>query len=330
MKINAYELKAKLPKLNGHAYWVSGDEHLLVSECAAQIQAHLNPNQTAEVLKLNVDKSFEPGDLLSLTANNSLFCDQQLVLITLNEKWPTSFAQTLETCLKNSGIELQFIICGPRLSSQQTRAKWYKALDASMVFVPIWPIDAHDLPNWLTRRAKTAGFNLHKPAAHFIAEMSEGNLLASAQALEKLTLDSENHEITLAQAENSLSDTTHYDVYNLIEACWQGYGDKALKIYHSLKAQQTEPTIILWVFCQEVRNLMTLLRKSKTTPLPQLFKEMRIFPKRQGPINSALKRLNLSVCAELLQMAAKVDRQIKGVEAGNASQTLQMMLMKSS
>lgn len=328
MKINARELTHTLKKAQHNAYWISGNEHLLVSECATQVQQAFKLDEYTEVLKLNVDKSFEPGMLLALTANNSLFSERQLILIHLDEKWPAAFAETLSGCINNA--DCQFIISSPKLSSQQTNSKWVKTLDKTIAFVPIWPIDAHELPGWLTRRAKQLKLDLHLPAAHFIAECTEGNLLASAQALEKLSLECTDGQITLAIAEAALSDLAHYDIYNLIEACLLGHTEKALKIFHTLQQQSFEPTILIWAFCQEIRTIMTIMRRRKNTPEQQLFKELRIFSKRQGPVKAALNRLNPARCAALLQTAAQIDRQIKGVEAGNPIRSIKNLIIHSA
>lgn len=321
MRIKAHELSRTFQK-PPKAYWVSGDEPLLIDEAIQELLTAFKSDET-ELIRINVDQSFSEDQLMQWIYGGSLFAQSQLLLITLNEKWPARFNTLLQQALKDMPDSIRLLIHGPRLSAAQMKSKWVQAIDRDTAFVAIWPINAHQLPQWLIQRARQQfHMNLHPSAAHLIAELTEGNLLAAGQTLEKLNLEFGATEITLDQVENSLSDMTHFSVFSLTESCLMGDSEKSLRILQTLFEKQVEITLILWSLTQEIRLLTRLMFEAQSAPLNILFQKHRIIERRKAPLQKAIQRLKPKNCEQLLQKAAQVDRRMKGIESGNAQQTL--------
>lgn len=321
MKIKAHELSRTFrnpPK----AYWVSGDEPLLIDEAIQELLSAFKSDET-EVIRLTVDQSFSDEKLLQLIYGGSLFAQSQLLLITLSEKWPARFNTLLAVVLKDMPDSIRLLIQGPRLSAAQIKSKWVKAVERETAFVPIWPISTHQLPQWLMQRARAQfQMNLHPSAAHLIAELTEGNLLAAAQTIVKLNLEFGAAEITLEQVEQSLSDMTHFSVFSLTESCLLGDAEKSLRILQTLFEKQIEITLILWSLTQEIRLLSRLMFEAQSAPLSILFQKHRIIERRKVPLQKGIQRLKPKHCEDLLQKAAQIDRRMKGIELGDAKQSL--------
>ena len=105
---------------------------------------------------------------------------------------------------------------------------------------------------------------------------------------------------------------------------------KALRILNHLKAENTEPTVIIWALSKEFRLLVQLHQALKTTVLPQAFKQFNIWPKRQPDIQKALRRFNTQHCLQLIQQTAKLDKITKGIVIGEPWFTLRQMLAHSA
>lgn len=321
MKIKPYDLNRQLQKPL-KAYWVCGDETLLIEEVVEQLVSRFKKAET-EVIRIHVDSSFKEDMITQWVYGGSLFAQEQILLITLGQKSPAAFNTQLPQWLADAPAEMQFIIQGPRLTGAQMQSKWVKTLDPQTGFIQIWPIEKHQLPQWLVQRARQRfQMNLHPSAAHLIAELTEGNLLASSQTLEKLQLEFGSAEITLEQVEQSLSDMTHFSVFSLTESCMTGDKDKSLRILQNLFEKQVEVSMILWALSQEIRLLYRFFEERKNVPVVVLFKKHRVIERRKGPIKSGLQRLSAKRCQRLLQNAAVIDRQMKGVQSGDERQSV--------
>lgn len=329
MKLKPHELERHC-KNPAPIYWICGDEPLLCNEACDQLIRLLKTDVT-ELIRLNVDSHFSDEQLTAHVFGMSLFAQEQLVIISLDEKWPARFPQLLLELLPELGVYCRIIIKGPRIASNQLQSKWYQSLDKQIAFVPIWPIDPNQLPQWLINRARQQyQINLHPSAAHLLADLTEGNLLASSQALEKLHMTGGVPEITTKHIEESLQDMAQFSVFSLSEAALSGDTGKALHVLQSLFEKQIENSVILWALSQEIRLLSRLLYQSKTTAMPALFKQYRIIERRKPAIQAGLKRLSSRYCESLLQDSATIDRQIKGVQAGDPKESLMKLVFKTS
>src|SRR5207245_2600015 len=108
----------------------------------------------------------------------------------------------------------------PKLSKAETQAKWYKTLDQTGCIVTIWPLKQENLLRWIHARFETAGIKVQKESILRIAACTEGNLLATAQVIEKLQLI-HGTSPTVISYENvcqALSDQAHYSVFELGDA----------------------------------------------------------------------------------------------------------------
>ena len=74
----------------------------------------------------------------------------------------------------------------PKLDGSTQKTKWAKALiDGNAAqFIQVWPVDVHQLPQWIRQRLSQAGLSASPEALELIAARVEGNLLAAAQEIE--------------------------------------------------------------------------------------------------------------------------------------------------
>lgn len=52
-----------------------------------------------------------------------------------------------------------------------------------------FPLEAHQMGRWINQRSQTLGLKITPEACQLLAQRTEGNLLATAQELEKFTLN---------------------------------------------------------------------------------------------------------------------------------------------
>ncbi|MFP3449155.1 hypothetical protein SB765_29955, partial [Pseudomonas sp. SIMBA_067] len=75
-----------------------------------------------------------------------------------------------------------------KLTKAQENSAWFKALSTSAVLVPCQTPEQAQLPRWVVNRAKALKLSVDDAAVQLLCYCYEGNLLALAQALERLSL----------------------------------------------------------------------------------------------------------------------------------------------
>ncbi|MDF2691295.1 MAG: polymerase delta subunit [Gammaproteobacteria bacterium] len=328
MKINDSALVRQLTSKLLPAYWVSGDEPLLVQECLDLINRKLKLEGFSEKQVLNIDASFEPEQFYELTQNFSLFSEKTRLEIQLTDKFPEKFTATLLEVLNQSNPDLVIVIQSNKLSAAQMKTKWYLGFEKIGCHISVWPIEANQLSGWIQQRGKKLGLSFSNEALVALAEFCEGNLLAAKQALEKLSLSKPEGLVSLEEIEAFQADESRYNVFHLSSACLLGDAKKVWHILQHLKAENTEATVILWALTKELRLIATLHQESRFQAIDVLFKRYQVWDKRQPEVRRALSRLNYADCLKLIQQASQIDKMIKGVIKEDAWEALADFAMK--
>ena len=154
-----------------------------------------------------------------------------------------------------------------------------------------------------------------------LSEQLEGNVMAAAQEIDKLQVLAKDGAVTLKLLTDSLADQARFDVYALTDACLRGDYNRVLRIKSRLQSEGLEPVIVAWAMVREIRLLAAIsagLQSGMNRSL--VFKQNRIWSKREPAINAALQRLNSDAWYGLLEHAGFLDQTIKGQrysEVGN-------------
>ncbi len=157
----------------------------------------------------------------------------------------------------------------------------------------------------------------------------EGNLLAAAQELEKLSLLHPGGLIDTNTLDNAITDNARFDIFQLVDNTLLGNRPRSLRILQNLANEDTEPTLVLWALTRELRTLCEMQKKMKQgASLSSLFSQFRIWEKRQPAVRAFLQRHPQRDGWDLLLKAAEIDRMIKGIEIGNTWDTLADLVIK--
>lgn len=220
----------------------------------------------------------------------------------------------------------------PKLDGSTQKTKWAKALiDGNAAqFIQVWPVDVHQLPQWIRQRLSQAGLSASPEALELIAARVEGNLLAAAQEIEKLKLLAEGNQIDAATVQAAVADSARFDVFGLIDAALGGEAAHALRILEGLRGEGIEPPVILWGLAREIRLLAGLSQQyGQGIPLEKAFAQARppIWDKRRPLLTRALQRHSSSRWNQMLRDAQLIDAQIKGQAPGSPWSGLSLLAL---
>jgi DNA polymerase-3 subunit delta len=320
MRLRANQLDAELKKTLLPIYFVTGDEPLLVQEALDGIRLACKHHAYDERKILDVDRKFDWQSLIEESNTLSLFSEKILTELRLGGSKPGApGGKVIQAYCKDLPEDRVLLISANKVDAATLKTKWCSEIDRVGAIIQIWPISLNEMPQWLGQRSRKFGLKIEREAIQLLADRLEGNLLAAQQELEKLRLlyPDSNEEIDTEKVLQSVSDASKYDIFNLTDACLNGDARLCAKIMNSLKLEGLEVSIALWALSKEIRLLSALVRANlKGLNLQTVFKEQRVFQKRQPQLSQAAKRLSLTRLQQLLDQCKLVDDLIKGAQKG--------------
>lgn len=323
----AQELDRKLQRV----YLISGDETLLVQECADQIRAAARRAGCNERHVLDTsDRSFNWQDLAQDASSMSLFAEQRLIELRIpNGKPGAEGSKALLEYLAHAPDEDMLLVVAGKIDKASTNSKWYKALDQAGVTVQIWPVKADELPRWLERRARSINLAIDREALALLAERVEGNLLAAVQELEKLRLIAGDKTVDAKQVADAVANSARFDTFTLIDVALAGRVEDGLRMLHGLRSEGTQPPAMLWGLVRELRLLRALLQAVAAGRQPmQALNEARVWRSRQPMMQAAMSRHSVASAEALIALAAHIDGCIKGYAQGDPWQHMEWLVLR--
>lgn len=322
MKIKPEQLAGKLSQTPAPVYLITGDETLLVEESGDLLRQHLFKTGFIERETLYTDGSFKWEYLLECANALSLFAEQKIIELRLSNKPNKQASEILREYLKNPPPDNVLLIIADKLDAAAKKSAWFKAIDQQGIIVEIWPVELQQLPGWINNRARLIGLTLEQDAVQILCERIEGNLLAAKQELDKLNLLHPGQTLTADMVIDSVSDSSRYDIYGLVDAAIQQQVPRSNKIIEVLKQEGTEASVALWAISREIRSLLAIQQGMQDgTPFDTICQKERIWGKRKNLVGAAAQRIPANTLKLMLSRCFEADQQIKGAP-GDAWLTL--------
>ncbi len=328
MRIYPEKLGQDLERQLHPVYLISGEETLLVQECADQVRAAARRAGCAERKVLDAgDKSFAWQDLLQDASSLSLFAEQRLIELRIpNGKPGSEGSKALLEYLNHSAEGDLLLIIAGKIDRASTNSKWYKAIDSAGATVQLWPVTADRLPQWLDQRARQMGLRVDREALGLLAERVEGNLLAAVQELEKLHLLAGDEPVNADFVADAVANSARFNLFGLIDVALAGRVEDSLRMLRGLRSEGAQPPALLWGFIRELQLLRSLTRAvQEGRSASQALAEARVWKSRQGIFQAALSRHTLASSEALLALAVRADGSIKAYDQGNPWEIMELL-----
>jgi len=322
VKIPANQLSPSIQKSLLPCYLITGDEPLLVMEALDAIRAGAR-RQGFTSRELHVATTgFDWAELAGSSANLSLFAEKRIVELRLPTGKPGRQGGTsIIELLHMTGDDFLLLISAPKLDRSAAASKWAKAVESRGALIQVWPVDLRELPTWISRRMRAVGLEPDKNAVRLIADRVEGNLLAADQEIQKLALLMGEGQVTVDDVNKAVADSSRYDVYKLADAAVGGNAARALRILDGVRAEGTEPVIVIWALTRELRVLGKLADLVQSgTELGSALQKSGVWRNRQSIVRSCVARHRANDFYRLLKISRRADAAAKGQSGENAWQ----------
>ncbi len=299
-------------------YLIFGDDPWLCETTKATIYAQAKAEGFEEKIQLTQETGFNWNDLLEEWNTMSLFASRRIIELHLPQAKPGSDGSAqLQALMQSVNPDILLLLTGPKLASEQTRSKWFKALDEQGIYVPCTTPEGAQFQRWLQGRIHHFGLNLTQDAQQLLYNLYEGNLLAADQALQLLQLLNPNEQVTSEQLSQYFEDQSRFSVFQLADTLLNNQQDKAQHILAQLQAEGVAMPILLWGQFKELTTLLELKQaQEQGTNLQSLWNKLRIWDKRKTLYQAALSRLNLIQIESMLAFASQIELRLKqqGIE----------------
>ena len=300
-------------------YIVMGDALLLAIEAADSIRAAARKDGYSERETFVVEQYFKWAELRNSAQSLSLFSERKVVDIRIPSGKPgVEGAQALQDYVANLSPDTLTLISLPKLDKTTQNSKWFVALQQQSVVIQADDISRNALPGWLAGRLKRQEQSAEPATLEFLADRSEGNLLAAFQEVQKLTLLYPAGLLSFEQVKDAVIDVARYDIGKLSEAMLSGNAARFARILDGLRAEGTATVLVLWAMSEDIRKLGRVLQAmQRGSNIGNAMRDARIWGASLSQIENAARRIKFVHIERAMQQAARLDKTIKGLRAGD-------------
>ena len=328
MHVKPEQLEQHLKQGMRSCYLVTGAELLIVQECADAIRRAARAAGCVDRERFDSSDKESWHNLVQSASAMSLFADRKLIEIQVeNGKPGTEGSKALQEYLLIDSDDILLIVAG-KIDKQSQRAKWYTALDQGGTVVTVWPIHPRDLPSWIQQRLNQRGMKCDRDAITMLAERVEGNLLAAAQEIEKLSLLANDTHITTDTVSQSVGNSARYNAFNMVDTALAGDARGALRALRGLKAEGSAAPAILWPVSKELRLLIDASSAvKKGTPPGAALDRLGVWRSRLNLMQQALGRHTPESLDQCLHLNFAADGSAKGFMPGDCWDYLESLVV---
>ncbi len=332
MQLKAEQLLSKLKSQLSPIIWVSGDEPLLVQESCDAVRSFVKSQGFTEREVYSTQNNFDWNILLQSGNSLSLFAEKKIIDLRLSSaKLDSDAKNTLHTFLENPSEDNLLLISSPKVEKAATNTKWFKKIEQQAYFVQIWPINNQQLPAWVKQRFQNNGLQANEQAIQILCQRTEGNLLATAQEIDKLSLLSDSSQIDAQTVARGVADSSRFNVFSLIDTTLEANPARALSILHHLKAEGEDLLKILNFLCREIRSLCAMSQEIENgQAISSVLQSARVWSNRVRPVTAALNNHSLSELEKMLEHASLIDQSVKGLNKLNSWDELNQLILTLS
>jgi len=311
-------------------YLIAGAEALLVQEAADALRLRLREQGYSERIVIDADAGgFDWNDLHQHGASMSLFASLRLLDLRLPTGKPgKEGAQALlEYCQAAPPDTVLLITCQDW--SNKHGGKWSEAIEHSGELVVAWPIKPGEIGYWISRRLSAKGIKADAEALQILTARVEGNLLAANQEIDKLAMQDVQGAVTAAQMQQWVADSSRFDVFKLIDACYDHDFPRASRILRGLRAEGEQVPALIPMIGKELLNLAYYARIQEESRRAQSAMQAdKLWQTKQAQMLRMLDHGSCRLFEDLCRQLADVDRMSKGRLGGDAWVSLERVLVQ--
>ncbi len=295
-------------------YCLTGQDHYLINEATQHIKTAWRSKGECDEKIIYINNATDWSLCFQEANSYSLFAPYVILDIRYEKKTiDTAEKASIQAYLDKFNTKSLVIMQAMQVPTKQLQ--WISNHKNAMLIQAI-PLTATGLQSWIAHELQRNQINYESSVPALIHQYSQNNMLACAQVIEKLSLM--NHTgltFSIKMVMEHLTDQCEYPLYDLADACLAANLDKVIHLLRQVSQNRGEPTFILWLLSQEIRQLIQLSQRiNQSVPWSVACNQLKIWPERAKLYEMAIKRFALTQLYQLLQRCQQLDELIKSTQ----------------
>lgn len=331
MKIRHEQLTARLAQTFPAFACIFGDEPLLQLEAETALRQQAKVYEFSERIKVTPQSASDWEQLLSAYYEQSLFAERTLFECYVgNGKIGKPGSTAIRKCLEQPAADKALLLIGDKWEAAISQSSWMKAFDKSGWVVQVYKLPPDQYPAWIKQRLGPKQ-TIHDDALSLLVEYTQGNLLATHQAVNLLITLAEGQAIDAALVKQAIAVDSKANLFELIDTILGGKQLKAGRILMQLKQAGNDPILIIWAMAKQVRELLQMQQQlDQGKPIAAVLSQFRVWPSKKTLISRAVSKGSVKHWQEGLESLLAADKIVKGVTKGDIWNNLLQLSMRLS
>lgn len=290
---------------------IVGQDNFLIEDASHLIRSNASKLHDSDEKTFSIQSAEDWNMLIEEASHYSLFYDQVILTVNYDKKTLDSAGKKrLTEYISSINPRCIIIIKAPNLGAKQLQ---WLSQDENALLVLAQPLTAEAMKKWITQQLLAQAIQFEKQVPELIYQYTKGNMLASAQVIEKIALVYEpNSLFSSSDTIEQLTDQCDYTIFELIDAFLAGQVEQGIHILKQAANNKTEPTLVLWMLTQEIRTLLQLIRLGQQgMDFRKACGELNIWTQRVNNYQQCIKRVNQALLQHLHHYCCMLDNRIK-------------------
>ncbi len=320
MRIQAKDLPIHLKKGLTNFYFVFGDEPLQHKESVDAVRAEAKLQGFSEREIFDITAGFEWGTLLESLNTSNLFFEKRLIECHFAESihgkaLTEAFHKIAEFVIAN---DVLFLLIAKKIETKFQQSKAFIAIEQKACTILARALTQDEMKLWLDKRLLANQFQIDPESVQLLLERTEGNLLAAAQAIEKLQLCASHLALRPEDIVDAIGMDARFSIFDLIDAALSASVKRTTQILNALRQEGVDPILIIWAIAKEVRTISLLMHKAKEGNISSAqLSELGIWKRREFIVRRFIQRFSLTTLQPLFLKMKEADDILKGRQPGD-------------
>ena len=325
MRISGSDVPSAVERNLANAWLVVADEPLLAIEAGDAIRKAALGAGYSDREVVFIDQKNDWGKLTGVGQNGSLFSTRQLLEWRVAAEVGKPGSDAIKSWFEHFPPDTLVLMMMSGREVLRRKTKWVDQFESNGVVVDVKPVYANQFPRWLQQRLNQRGLRIDPDALDRLCYRLEGNLLASAQEVERLALWCEGH-VTLADVEETVGDSARFDLFQLTDRALSGDAAGMLRVIRGLQAEGEPPQRMVWLLHREIHHLRALCGVGRGQ-IQAYGRSQRLWPARLDMLSRAANRFKRQSLDQLLVSCQQLDAMSKGRLVGDVWESAEQMLL---
>lgn len=314
MKIPSQQIDNHLKQHGLQAcYLIHGDDRYTSEHTYQQISSFAAQQGQIEHVSLTMNTVSDWEQLETELYNRSLFCAFKLLKVHLPKvKLGEQGSGLLIAYVNNPNPNCCLLVLTPKQTPKDLQTRWLKQMDKFGVIINDSPLKPYQFSKWLQTELAHAKLNLTPDGIDCLTQLVGNNLGNALSAMQKLALLNAKTPIDATLVLEMVADSTQASIFDLVDSALAAKYQALSQTLSRLKAQNTEPLLVLWAITRQLRTLYQMAYAcTQGKSIAKVMTSHRVWSQQKPLIEKALTTYPLTHWRQCIIDAEQLDVTIK-------------------